>query len=160
MRNLHASIRGALARGLPSLPLFFALLGVPLGGCTAMSRIGAPPPEQRARTIDAMLAAADFNVTPANTPARKEDLEGIAPLELRYRIGQGGNFHFWLADPYGCHCVFDGDQAAYLRYAKIEQETDWAEIEERDADGLVFDRTQINACLRYGMYPGLGCTRF
>lgn len=161
MRNPILSIHVAFRlRGLPLGLIVFALLGASVSGCATINAVGAPPPEQRAQRLDAMLAAADWNVTRADTPARQEYLDSLAPLELRYVVDQKGTFHFWIADPYSCHCVFTGDQAAYTRFAEIKQATDWAETEEQSANGFVATRIQMNSCLRYGMYSGLGCTEF
>jgi hypothetical protein len=35
---------------------------------------------------------------------------------MQYRIGNDGHLHFWMADPYNCHCVFYGNQTEYTRY--------------------------------------------
>jgi predicted small secreted protein len=143
-----------------AITILLLLFSAALSSCSTINQIGAPPIEQQAKKVDAMMAAADFNVSPANSPAGKHYLENTAPLKLRYVIDPNGNFHFWLADPYHCHCVFYGDEAAYLRYAKIERDSTWAEKEEKDAEALVAVRTQLNSCLNYNMYSGMGCLRF
>jgi hypothetical protein len=136
------------------------LFSAALSGCAFISHIGTPPIEQQAKRVDAMMAAADFNVSSANGPAGKKYLDNTAPLKLRYVIDPDGHFHFWLADPYHCHCVFYGDEAAYIRYARLKRDNQWADQEEKDAEALVAARSQLNSCLDYNMYPGIGCLRF
>ncbi len=146
--------------GTPLLAHFLLLLT--LSGCAALQKAGAPSPAERAKAIDSLFEAADFSIKSAETPAEKDYLESIAPLELRYALDDKGEFHFWLADPYNCRCIFTGDETAYLRYAKLQQEAEWSEGEEREAEGLVATRRQAEACLGLNIaYPSkLSCTQF
>ena len=42
-------------------------------------------PEQRARRMEPMLAAAGFHVHPADTPAKQANLQAMEPLAIRFK---------------------------------------------------------------------------
>jgi hypothetical protein len=118
----------SFAKVSPLLVASLLLLSAAISGCSTLNNIGAPSPEQKAKVVDSMLNAADFNVQ--------------------------------RADPYNCHCLFTGDEAAYLRYAKIKEQAEWNEREKRDADAIVATRRQVDSCLQYNMSPLMGCVWF
>lgn len=80
------------------------LLAVVAAACAAAHR----SPEERARRIDALLAASGFRPIPADTPERLTHLRSLPPLRLR-RVVTGGTERYWLADPYLCRCLYVGD---------------------------------------------------
>jgi hypothetical protein len=86
-----------------------------------------------AQAIDSRLAAADWSSTKPQTPEQANYFRSLAPLLMHYRIGKDGRLHFWMADPYSCHCIFYGDQARYTRYMMIQRKDEWAAREARNS---------------------------
>ena len=85
-----------------------------------------------AEQVDSLLAAAGFEMLPADTPKKQAMLNSLPPLQLQYRVKNGNPLYFY-ADSYNCKCVYTGDQAAYDRYAKLAPEASIAEEEQQAA---------------------------
>src|SRR5271169_5169354 len=72
------------------------------------------------------LARAGFRKVPIETSQQNS---AVAELRLR-RLNQYESTEgkvFWYADPTGCKCLFEGNQAAYERYAEaVKQQSDTA----------------------------------
>jgi hypothetical protein len=62
-----------------------------------------------------MLAAAGFNLVPANTPQRQASLHSLPPHKFVHRV-RNNAVVFIYADPTICDCLYVGNQAAYDRY--------------------------------------------
>ena len=79
----------------------------------------AETPQQRARRLEPMLAAAGFHIHQADTPQRQQELNSHTPLKVRYFF-RDGKPHYWFADPYVCDCVYVGNEASYQRYQELK----------------------------------------
>ena len=84
---------------------------VVLGGCAAVER-------RQAQDTEAVLAAAGFQMRPADTPEKLAHLQTLTPRRIVPHAKDGQMF-FVYADPTGCQCVWVGDQAAYQRYQQL-----------------------------------------
>src|SRR5689334_17910123 len=109
--------------------LFTAAL-LTLSGCAMLHR-------QEAASTEQMLAAAGFQIRPADNPERVHDLQVMPPLKLVER-NQAGNIRYTFADPYKCHCLYVGGEKEYSAYQRvvterqIAQERIWAEEDAMD----------------------------
>jgi hypothetical protein len=136
--------------------LAFLILSLGLSGCSTVSNdLAGISPQTRARMIDSQLAAADWNVVKPRTAQQARYLRSLAPLLIHYRIGSDGHLHFWMADPYNCHCLFYGGQAAYIRYRIIQRKEKWTAREERDSAAYAATKWHRTAC-RVPPYRGGG----
>ncbi len=79
-------------------------LAAALGGCAA----------QQAREMDGMLAAAGFQVRPANTPEKLQQLKSLTPRAL-VQMQKEGAPYWVVADPTVCQCLYIGNEAAFER---------------------------------------------
>ena len=91
------------------------VLIVVLAGCAAMR-------QERARDKENMLAAAGFQMKPADTPKRVAHLQMLTPLKLLPYTRTDGKLLYVYADPKGCNCLYVGDETAYQRYRALEQQ--------------------------------------
>lgn len=91
-------------------------LAAALGGCAA----------QQAREMDGMLAAAGFQVRPANTPEKLQQLKSLTPRAL-VQMQKDGAPYWVVADPTVCQCLYVGDQAAYQRYEQLKLRKEYAD---------------------------------
>ncbi len=64
-----------------------------------------------------LLAAAGFNLVPANTPQRQASLASLPPHKFVHQT-RNNTVVFIYADPTICHCLYVGNQAAYDRYSQ------------------------------------------
>ena len=83
-----------------------------LAGCAAMR-------QERARDKENMLAAAGFQMKPADTPKRVAHLQMLTPLKLLPYTRTDGKLLYVYADPKACKCIWVGDQAAYQRFQQL-----------------------------------------
>jgi len=90
------------------LPL--ALAATLLTGCAAIEKAERKGTEQ-------MLAAAGFNVLPANTPQRQASLAELKPYVVSRQF-RGGQAIYVYPDTEGGF-AYIGDQAAYDRYQNL-----------------------------------------
>jgi hypothetical protein len=72
---------------------------------------------QRIGSKEDSLAAAGFNLLPANTPKREAELHKLPPNKFVTKIS-GDNVRYVYADPVVCNCLYVGDQKAYGAYRK------------------------------------------
>ena len=86
-----------------------------LAGCAAMR-------EEHTREKENMLAAAGFQMKPADTPKRVAHLQLLTPLKLLPYTRSDGKLLYVYADPKGCNCLYVGDEIAYQRYRALEQQ--------------------------------------
>jgi len=105
--------------------LIFATVLLALSGCAAIRRHEAASTEQ-------LLAAAGFQIRPADNPERVHDLAVMPPLKIVAR-SQDNSVRYTFADPYKCRCVYVGGSKEYSAYQRlvteqqIAQERLWAE---------------------------------
>jgi len=90
------------------LPL--ALAAALLTGCAAIEKAERGSTEQ-------MLAAAGFNVIPANTPERQASLAELKPYVISRQF-RGGQVLYVYPDAQG-NFAYIGNQAAYDRYQNL-----------------------------------------
>jgi hypothetical protein len=94
--------------------IFMSLSCLLVAGCAETAR-------QRARRLEPLLSAAGFHMVPADSPERQQELASHTPLKMRYYV-VNGRPRYWFGDPYVCHCVYVGDEAAYQRYQQLKLE--------------------------------------
>lgn len=73
-----------------------------------------------------MLAAAGFDVRPANTPQRIASLKRLPAHEL-IQTERDGKPVWIYADPTQCDCLYVGDQSAYQKYSNLKVKANIAE---------------------------------
>lgn len=88
-----------------------AMVTVLLGGCAAMQR-------EEAKSMEATLSAAGFQMKPADTPERVAHLNSMRPLKIVPHL-KDGRLLYVYADPKSCKCLFVGDEQAYQRYQAL-----------------------------------------
>ena len=76
--------------------------------------------------MEPLLSQAGFTVVQADTPARIEKLNNIAPAKLSYFPVKGKSV-YWFADPYVCKCVFRGTEQNYQMYQSLTTEQERAD---------------------------------
>ncbi|HXR24577.1 MAG TPA: hypothetical protein VN742_04380 [Candidatus Binataceae bacterium] len=108
--------------------LFISMASLVAAGCATPQET----PIERAQRIEPMLSGAGFHVLPADTPARKTQLQSLTPLEIRFSP-QNGEMHYWFADPYHCICIFSGNEEAYEAYERAREKQRIANEEEMTA---------------------------
>ena len=108
-------------RNVVVLALIVALL---LAGCAAIQRREAQDTEQ-------LLAAADFQAKPADTPEKLANLRTMPPRQLVTRA-KDGNFVYTYADPDYCQCLYVGGPKEYSAYQRLAVQKEIAQ-EQRDA---------------------------
>ena len=91
------------------LPL--VALGLSLTGCAAIRAHQTAETEQ-------VLAAAGFQVKPADTPAKLAHLQTLTPRKV-VRYTRDGQMHYVYADPETCTCLFVGDEQRYQKYQEL-----------------------------------------
>ncbi len=78
---------------------------------------GDPVPE-----TEQMLAAAGFQMEPADTPERQAELASLPPhrvLAQSLQVGGTPAVGYVYADPDHCHCLFVGDAKAYQSFQQL-----------------------------------------
>lgn len=100
-------------------------IGATLGGCAAIEREDTDQTEQ-------MLAAAGFQVRPADTPAKLADLDRLAQHKL-VRHDRDGTVTYVYADATDCKCLYSGDEQDYDAFQKLQVQEDIAEQEQMAA---------------------------
>jgi hypothetical protein len=101
---------------MPLAKLLVLVAAVDLAGCALMSE---REQAKHAAVVGNRLLASGFRALPADTPAKKAHLETMPKL-LFSSVVRDGKRRYVLADPYRCHCVYVGDEAAYQRYTDLE----------------------------------------
>lgn len=79
-----------------------------------------------------LLAAAGFEVRPANTPARQEEIKALPPNKFVMRA-KDDHVAYLYADPIVCNCLYVGDQKNYNNYKRYEFEHNIANQQELTA---------------------------
>ena len=91
--------------------LVIAAAVLTLSGCATIRRHEAASTEQ-------LLAAAGFQMRPADNADREHDLSVMPPLKLVAR-SQGDQVSYTFADPYKCRCLYVGGPKEYSAYQNI-----------------------------------------
>src|SRR6185437_6094166 len=68
-----------------------------------------------------LLAASGFDVKPADSPERQNELSSLPPNRFVMRA-KGDHVVYLYADPVVCDCLYVGDQMAYNTYKRFEFE--------------------------------------
>ena len=110
-----------------------------LAGCAAMR-------QERARDKENMLAAAGFQMKPADTPKRVAHLQLLTPLRLLPYTRSDGKLLYVYADPKGCNCLYVGDETAYQRYRALEQQQKVAQ------EQMVTAQMNADAAMDWGLW--------
>jgi hypothetical protein len=100
-------------------------LGMALTGCAAIEREDAEQTEQ-------LLAAAGFEMRPADTPAKLADLQRLEQHKLVQR-DRDGTVTYTYADAADCQCLYSGDEKDYDAFQKLQVQQDIAEQEQMAA---------------------------
>jgi hypothetical protein len=87
------------------------ILAGALAGCGAMGR-------QEAADTEKLLAAAGFQLLPADSAARRQDLASMPAREI-VAHRQGARTVYTYADPQNCRCLYVGGPEAYAKYREF-----------------------------------------
>jgi len=98
------------------------VLGIVLAGCAAMQKSETTDTEQ-------MLAAAGFNMRPADTPEKLAHLKTLTQRKL-ISHERDGKVYFVYADADNCKCLYAGNQENYQSYEKLSMKQNIAEMNE------------------------------
>jgi len=98
------------------------VLGIVLAGCAALQKSETTDTEQ-------MLAAAGFNMRPADTPAKLAHLKTLTQRKL-VSHERDGKVYFVYADAANCKCLYAGNQENYQRYQSLSVKKNIAEMNE------------------------------
>jgi len=96
-------------------------LAIGVAGCAAIERHEADQTEQ-------LLAAAGFQMRPADTPAKLADLERLQQHKL-VQHDRDGEVTYVYADAADCKCLYSGDQKNYDEFQKLQVKQDVADQE-------------------------------
>jgi len=99
--------RGRRARGLLALAVVLAVTG-----CASIRR-------NEAASTEELLAAAGFQMRPADTPERLAELNSL-PRQKFVTTIKDGNVVYTYADPDKCHCLYVGGQREYSVYDQLK----------------------------------------
>lgn len=99
----------------------FGVLAV-LAGCAAIER-------EEAGQTEETLAAAGFQVKPADTPEKMAHLQTLSQHTLVMHPVDG-EVRYIYADASYCQCLYAGDEQAYDAYQRLVQERRIAEMNE------------------------------
>lgn len=94
---------------------------VALVGCAAIETHEAESKEQ-------MLAAAGFQLKPADSPQKVAQLDALPQRKLLQRE-RDGKVYFLYADAGSCHCLYIGNEKNYDEYQKLALKQQTAEEE-------------------------------
>jgi hypothetical protein len=90
-------------------------VAVPLLACA-----GCASDSELHKDTERMLIAAGFQVEPADTPQKQEQLRALPPHTLLpVPVGAGETIDYVYADPDLCHCLFVGNSKAYQTFAQL-----------------------------------------
>ncbi len=95
-----------------------------LSGCETLA--------ERVTDKEDLLAAAGFNVLPANTKERLKSLKTL-PANKFVSKTEENSVKYIYADPVVCNCLYVGDQTAYNAYKKEVFDRNILNQEEMDA---------------------------
>ena len=97
------------------MPALLLAAPVLLGAaCTSIQRYDI-------RDTERMLAAAGFQMRPADTPERQADIRSIPSYRIVSRT-QDERIVYLYADPGACHCLYVGGSKEYSEYERLRVE--------------------------------------
>lgn len=102
-------MREAMRWTTPILSL--VALGLSVTGCAAIRAHQAVETER-------VLAAAGFQVKPADTPEKLAHLQMLTPRKV-VRYMRDGQPQYVYADPETCKCLYVGDEQRYQKYQEL-----------------------------------------
>ena len=102
-------MRAAMRWTTPILPL--VALGLSVTGCAAIRAHQTVETEQ-------VLAAAGFQMKPADTPEKFAHLQTLTPRKV-VRYTRDGQPQYVYADPETCKCLYVGDEQRYQKYQEL-----------------------------------------
>jgi hypothetical protein len=114
-------------------------LAVALAGCAAIQKNETDQTEQT-------LAAAGFQMQPADSPARMAHLQTLTQHKLVPHDKDGEMFYVY-ADASDCKCIYTGDEAAYQAYQKMA-------VDERIADDQRMAAEMNEDDMDWGLWGG------
>jgi len=97
-----------------------------VAGCTYIRK-------EEADKVESTLAAAGFQMRPADTPEKMVKLKALPLRKLTSKVKDGAPIYFY-ADPDFCKCLYAGDQAAYSRYQQLAIEQRIAQEQMQSAE--------------------------
>lgn len=100
-------------------------LAMALAGCATIEREDTEQTEQ-------LLAAAGFDMRPADTPDRVADLQRL-PQHKLVRHDRDGTVTYTYADAVDCKCLYSGDEKSYDAFQKLQVQEDIAQQEQMAA---------------------------
>lgn len=80
-----------------------------LSGCASLG----------ARDTEDMLAAAQFSMKPATTPAQLANLKSMPQNQIITQV-KNGKVVYVYADAAGCQCLYVGNEASYQNFQQIK----------------------------------------
>jgi len=83
-----------------------------LGGCAAIER-------QQAADTEKLLVAAGFQMRPADSAERQQDLANMPPHTI-VAHREGAETVYTYADAQNCRCLYVGGAKAYAEYRRLE----------------------------------------
>ena len=89
-----------------------------LSGCATIRR-------HEAANTARLLTAAGFQMQPADSPERLDDLTTMPPFRIVTRSRDGGVVYSY-ADPQNCHCLYVGGPKEYSEYERLRLEQELA----------------------------------
>lgn len=113
-----------------------------LASCAAMRR-------EEARSEENLLAAAGFQMRPADTPERIAQLQSLPPLQMQMHA-KDGSIVYTYADPDNCKCLWVGGPRQYAEYKRLGLKQEMAE------DQLEAAESEEDAALDWGMWGPWG----
>jgi hypothetical protein len=81
----------------------------------AMVAAGCETPQQQVAQKEDLLAAAGFQVRPADSPHRVEAMKRLPPDKFVTKV-VNGNLVYLYADPLDCNCIYFGNQQNWDAY--------------------------------------------
>ena len=124
----------------PILPL--VALGLSVTGCAAIRAHQTVETEQ-------VLAAAGFQVKPADTPEKLAHLQTLTPRKV-VRYTRNGQPQYVYADPETCKCLYVGDEQRYQKYQELSLQKKIADEQMSAA------QTNWDASMNWGAWGPLG----
>jgi hypothetical protein len=107
------------------------LIAVSIAACSSFQQ---ETPAQKAQRIDPVLAAAGFQMVPADSPKKESIFATLPPLKMHYYMSKDGKARYWFADPFECNCVYVGDAKAYQHYQNLRIQQKLVKEEEQTAE--------------------------
>ncbi len=87
------------------------------GGALLLCLTACVSPQQQASQKEDMLAAAGFQMKPADSPARAAAMKRLPANKFAIKVVNGNPIYLY-ADPLSCNCVYFGNQQNWDAYKK------------------------------------------